>query len=90
MLGIGLLATQTVNPTGQEGLFINGSFELLTHQVIAILAVAAFSFTATWLIATAISRTIGFRVLRDDELTGLDTTYHAESAYDITGNSNRY
>ena len=76
--------------TGQEGLFINGSFELLTHQVIAILAVAAFSFTATWLIATAISRTIGFRVLRDDELTGLDTTYHAESAYDITGNSNRY
>jgi Amt family ammonium transporter len=90
MLGIGLLATQTVNATGQEGLFINGSFELLTHQVIAILAVAAFSFTATWLIATAISRTIGFRVLRDDELTGLDTTYHAESAYDITGNSNRY
>jgi Amt family ammonium transporter len=90
MLGIGLLATQTVNNTGQEGLFINGSFELLTHQVIAIVAVAAFSFTATWLIATAISRTIGFRVLRDDELTGLDTTYHAESAYDITGNSNRY
>jgi Amt family ammonium transporter len=90
MLGIGLLATQTVNATGQEGLFINGSFALLTHQVIAIVAVAAFSFTATWLIATAISRTIGFRVLRDDELTGLDTTYHAESAYDITGNSNRY
>ena len=90
MLGIGLLATQTVNNTGQEGLFINGSFDLLTHQVIAIVAVAAFSFTATWLIATAISRTIGFRVLRDDELTGLDTTYHAESAYDITGNSNRY
>jgi Amt family ammonium transporter len=90
MLGIGLLATQTVNATGKEGLFINGSFDLLTSQVIAIVAVAAFSFCATWLIATAISRTIGFRVLRDDELTGLDTTYHAESAYDITGNSNRY
>jgi len=90
MLGIGLLATQTVNATGKEGLFINGSFDLLTSQVIAIVAVASFSFCATWLIATAISRTIGFRVLRDDELTGLDTTYHAESAYDITGNSNRY
>ena len=39
---------------------------------------------------TVITRTIGFRVPRDEELTGLDTTYHAESAYDITGNSNRY
>ncbi|MEY4419323.1 MAG: hypothetical protein RIR15_645 [Actinomycetota bacterium] len=90
MIGIGLFATATVNATGQEGLFINGSAALLTKQLIAIAAVAAFSFCATWLIATLISRTIGFRVLRDDELTGLDTTYHAESAYDITGNSNRY
>ena len=48
------------------------------------------SFAATWLIATAIQKSIGFRAYRDDELTGLDTTYHAESAYDITGNSNRY
>ena len=90
MIGIGLFATVTVNATGKEGLFINGSAALLSKQLIAIAAVAAFSFCATWLIATLISRTIGFRVLRDDELTGLDTTYHAESAYDITGNSNRY
>ena len=90
MIGIGLFATVTVNATGKEGLFINGSAALLSKQLIAIAAVATFSFCATWLIATLISRTIGFRVLRDDELTGLDTTYHAESAYDITGNSNRY
>ena len=90
MIGIGLFATATVNATGKEGLFINGSAALLSKQLVAIAAVAAFSFCATWLIATLISRTIGFRVLRDDELTGLDTTYHAESAYDITGNSNRY
>ena len=90
MIGIGLFATATVNETGKEGLFINGSAALLSKQLIAIAAVAVFSFCATWLIATLISRTIGFRVLRDDELTGLDTTYHAESAYDITGNSNRY
>jgi Amt family ammonium transporter len=90
MIGIGLFATATVNATGKEGLFINGSAALLTKQLIAIATVAAFSFCATWLIATAISKTIGFRVMRDDELSGLDTTYHAESAYDITGNSNRY
>ena len=90
MIGIGLFATATVNATGKEGLFINGSPELLIKQLIAIVAVAAFSFCATWLIATIITRTIGFRVPREEELTGLDTTYHAESAYDITGNSNRY
>lgn len=90
MIGIGLFATATVNATGKEGLFINGSPDLLIKQLIAIVAVAAFSFCATWIIATVITRTIGFRVPRDEELTGLDTTYHAESAYDITGNSNRY
>lgn len=90
MIGIGLFATATVNATGKEGLFINGSPDLLIKQLIAILAVAAFSFCTTWLIATVITRTIGFRVPREEELTGLDTTYHAESAYDITGNSNRY
>ena len=90
MIGIGLFATATVNATGKEGLFINGSPDLLIKQLTAIVAVAAFSFCATWLIATVITRTIGFRVPREEELTGLDTTYHAESAYDITGNSNRY
>jgi Amt family ammonium transporter len=90
MLGIGLLATLTANSAGANGLFFNGGATQLNRQIIAIIVVALFSFCATWLIATFISKTIGFRVFRDDELNGLDTTFHAESAYDITGNSNRY
>jgi Amt family ammonium transporter len=90
MLAIGLIATVTANEAGANGLFNGGGTTQLTRQVIAIVVVALFSFAATWLIATAIQKTIGFRVYRDDELTGLDTTFHAESAYDITGNSNRY
>jgi len=90
MLAIGLIATVTANEAGANGLFNGGGTTQLTRQVIAIVAVALFSFAATWLIATLIQKTIGFRVYRDDELTGLDTTFHAESAYDITGNSNRY
>ena len=90
MLAIGLIATITANEAGANGLFFNGGTTQLTRQAIAIVVVALFSFAATWLIATAIQKTIGFRVYRDDELTGLDTTFHAESAYDITGNSNRY
>ena len=90
MLAIGLLATVTANAAGADGLFFGGGTTQLNRQLIAIVIVAIFSFIATWLIATLIQKTIGFRAYRDDELTGLDTTYHAESAYDITGNSNRY
>jgi Amt family ammonium transporter len=90
MLAIGLIATVTANEAGANGLFFHGGTTQLGRQVIAIVAVALFSFAATWIIATLIQKTIGFRVYRDDELNGLDTTFHAESAYDITGNSNRY
>ena len=90
MIAIGLLATLTANSAGANGLFFSGGATQLNRQLIAIVIVAAFSFAATWLIAAIIQKTIGFRSFRDDELTGLDTTYHAESAYDITGNSNRY
>jgi Amt family ammonium transporter len=90
MVAIGLLATITANEAGANGLFFGGGTTQLGRQVIALAVVALFSFAATWLIATAIQKTIGFRVYRDDELNGLDTTFHAESAYDITGNSNRY
>ena len=90
MLAIGFLATTTANSAGGLGLLTHGSSELLQRQLVAIGATALFSFTATWLIGTVISKTIGFRANREDELTGLDTTYHAESAYDISGNANRY
>jgi Amt family ammonium transporter len=90
MLAIGLFATVAANAAGADGLFYGGGTTQLNRQLLAIVVVALFSFTATWLIATVIQRTVGFRAFRDDELNGLDTTYHAESAYDITGNSNRY
>jgi Amt family ammonium transporter len=90
MLAIGLIATVTANEAGANGLFFHGGTTQLNRQFIAIVVVALFSFAATWLIATVIQKTIGFRAYRDDELNGLDTTFHAESAYDITGNSNRY
>ena len=90
MLAIGLMATVTANAAGANGLFTGGGATQLNRQLIAIAAVAIFSFVATWIIATIIQKTIGFRAYRDDELNGLDTTFHAESAYDITGNSNRY
>ena len=89
MIGIGLLATKIANSTGADGLFINGSVSQLTKQLEAALLTAAFSFIATWFIAVAIQKTIGFRVDRNTELDGLDTNIHAESAYDINNYTTR-
>jgi Amt family ammonium transporter len=89
MIAIGLIATKSVNELGGDGLFISGSPSLLEKQVIAAIVVAAFSFAATYLIATIIQKTMGFRVHRDVELEGLDTTIHAESAYDISSFTTR-
>jgi Amt family ammonium transporter len=89
MIGIGLLATKLVNDAGADGLFINGSFSQLNKQLIASILTAAYSFLATWIIATVIQKTIGFRVDRNTELDGLDTTIHAESAYDINNYTTR-
>jgi Amt family ammonium transporter len=79
---IGLLATATV--TGDaNGLLFGGGLGLLGRQALAALAVAAWAFGVTWLVATIVDRTIGLRVHRAAELAGLDLTVHGESAYDL-------
>jgi len=89
MLAIGILGTTTANALGGNGLFMNGGTSLLHKQFIASVATALFSFAATYLIATFIQKTIGFRSKQDDESTGLDQTYHAETAYDFSSISIR-
>jgi Amt family ammonium transporter len=83
MLSIGLIATLQVNPLGADGLFYSGSPSLLEKQCVASIAVIAYSFIATYVIAQLIQRTIGFRVHRDVEIEGVDTAIHAESAYEF-------
>jgi len=79
---IGVLATAAV--TGHaRGLAFGGGFAQLGRQAVAVVAVGAYAFVVTWLIAKGIDRWIGFRVSRDDELAGLDLLLHGESAYDI-------
>ncbi len=39
----------------------------------------------SWILAKIIDRTMGLRVTVDQELEGLDTALHAESAYDFDG-----
>jgi len=85
MLLLGLFATRSVNRAGADGLFAGGGIHLLSVQAMAAAVTVAFTFTVTWLIATAIDRTIGLRVSPEDESRGLDLSQHAESAYSIGG-----
>ena len=83
MLGIGILATTSVNAAGQDGLLAGGGFTLLGKQAIAVVATAAFAFTMTLIVAWLVDKAMGFRAEPDDEMRGLDVTQHAESAYEF-------
>ncbi|NEC66586.1 ammonium transporter [Streptomyces sp. SID9727] len=78
---IGLFATATMTG-GAEGLLYGGGAALLLKQAVAVVAVAAYTFLVTYGIGKAIDRLMGLRASAEEEVTGLDQTLHAESAYD--------
>jgi ammonium transporter, Amt family len=77
---IGLLAT-AVMTSGPQGLFYGGGFAQLGKQALAIVVVALYAFTVSFVLAKAIDRVMGFRLSAEDETTGVDFTQHAETAY---------
>lgn len=79
---IGFFATSAA-PAGVDGLFYGGGTDQLVKQLIASFAVLGYSFVSTWLIATVIDRTMGFRITQEQEITGIDLAVHAESSYEI-------
>jgi Amt family ammonium transporter len=80
---VGLLATQAATgEDGIEGLLYGGGLGQLWKQLVAVLAVLAYSFVVSYLLGVLVDKTIGFRISEEDELTGVDETTHAESAYD--------
>jgi Amt family ammonium transporter len=82
---VGVFATKAVNPAGADGLLYGGGLHLLGLQCMAVLVTMAFSFTVTFAIAFAIHKLVGLRVDEDDEIEGLDTTQHRETAYSSGG-----
>ncbi|MPQ97278.1 ammonium transporter [Modestobacter sp. I12A-02628] len=68
---------------GTEGLFYGGGVDQLWRQAVGAGAVLVYSFVLTFVIGTVIQKTVGFRLSEEDEVTGIDTIEHAESAYDF-------
>lgn len=81
-LAIGFLADPS-SPAGAAGLFYGGSVELLGTQALAVVAVFAYTFIVTGIIALVLRSTMGLRVKDEIETAGLDTSLHAETAYDL-------
>lgn len=77
---IGLLAAEMVSG-GPQGLFYGGGITQLGKQTLAIAVVAVFAFAVSFALAKIIDMAVGFRVTREDELSGIDFTQHAETAY---------
>ena len=84
MLAIGLFATVGVNEAGANGLFHGGGLELMGKQVVASLATLVYAFGVTWVIAKVVDLALGFRISPEDEISGIDLSEHAESAYEYT------
>ena len=79
---IGILATAKA-PAGVDGLLYGGGLDQLWRQAVAAGAVLGFSFVLAYVIGTVIDKTMGFRIAEESEVTGVDLTTHAESAYEL-------
>lgn len=75
---LGLFADGSIN--GEDGMFY-GNPGLLWYQIVAIAAVAAFSFVVSWVIAKVVDAAVGLRVDANDEARGLDLSLHEERGY---------
>lgn len=81
---VGLFASSAA-PAGVDGLFYGGGIDQLIKQAVACLAVIGYCFIVTYLIAVILDRAIGLRAQKEDEISGIDLAFHAESAYELGG-----
>ena len=77
---VGAILTGVFATVGAKGL-LSGDMKQFMTQVIAVCAAGAYAFIVTLVISFVLDKTIGLRVEKEDEIMGLDTTQHSESAY---------
>jgi Amt family ammonium transporter len=81
-LSVGLLASATAS-AGVDGLFYGGGLDQLWRQAVGAVAVLLFSFVLSLVIGFAVHKLMGFRISEEDEVSGIDSVVHAETAYDF-------
>ena len=81
-LMVGLVATAEA-PAAVSGLFYGGGVDQLWRQAVGAFAVLGYSGIVTAILALVVKFTIGLRLDREDEASGVDEAEHAETAYDF-------
>ncbi|WP_328589556.1 ammonium transporter [Priestia abyssalis] len=79
-IATGIFATKDVNPAGNNGL-LYGNLEQLLHQCVGVATAIILATAGTFIILKVISLFTPLRVSREDELMGLDLSFHEEPAY---------
>ncbi|ODT95426.1 MAG: ammonia channel protein, partial [Pseudonocardia sp. SCN 72-86] len=81
---VGFFATSSA-PAGVDGLFYGGGLDQLWRQAVGGVAVLAFSFVLSLIIAFIVKAIFGLRVSPEAEVQGIDESEHAETGYDFAG-----
>ncbi len=81
-LMVGLVAAPEA-PAAVAGLFYGGGTDQLWRQAVGAFAVLGYSAVVTAILALLLKYTIGLRLDREAEATGVDEAEHAETAYDF-------
>ncbi len=80
---IGLLGSAKV--AGLNGVFYGGGWTLMGKQALAVLCTVAYSFFGTLIIAWVMNKIWKMKMTEDEELEGMDTVLHNETAYESGG-----
>ena len=78
---VGLFGVKGYSGLPHDGLLRGGGFSQLGPQLEAVVAVGAFSFTASLLVWFGIKKVMGLRVRVEDEIGGLDLAEMGMEAY---------
>ena len=77
---LGVFAQSSVNEFVPDGLAFGGG-AFFIKQVVAVLAVMAFTFVASYILARIVKALVGLRVDENQETEGLDISLHEERGY---------
>ena len=73
-LAVGLFAKE-------KGLLMGGGPHLLSVQAIGVFVIATFSFVTIYVVMTILKKTMGVRVSREEELSGIDAGSFGVESY---------
>ncbi len=79
---VGLVAAPETG-AGVAGLFYGGGFDQLWRQAVGAGAVLVYSAVGTAILALIVKYTVGLRLDKEEEASGIDEAEHAESGYDF-------